>query len=109
MRVSAELLRTYRAELDRLGRWDRDRERRYAAERVANELDAWDWRPVYAYGFEDLTARAMGALEALSGRADVTVSLPYEPGRLAFSSWNNGERRCRGRRQEASRSCRAAV
>ena len=26
----AELLRTYRDELDRLGRWDRDRERRYA-------------------------------------------------------------------------------
>ena len=81
----AELLRTYRAELDRLGRWDRDRERRYAAERVANELDAWDGRPVYAYGFEDLTAAQWALVEALSGRADVTVSLPYEPGRLAFS------------------------
>ncbi len=81
----AELLRIYRAELDRLGRWDHDRERRYAAERVANEFEAWDGRPVYAYGFEDLTATQWALVEALSGRADVTVSLPYEPGRLAFS------------------------
>jgi ATP-dependent helicase/nuclease subunit B len=82
----AELLRTYRDELDRLGRWDRDRERRYAAERVANELDAWDGRPVYAYGFEDLTGAQWALVEALSARADVTVSLPYEPGRLAFTA-----------------------
>ena len=80
----AELLRAYRAELDRLERWDRDRQRRYAADRVANELEAWDGRPVYAYGFEDLTGAQWALIEALSGRADVTVSLPYEPGRLAF-------------------------
>ncbi len=82
----AELLRAYRAELDQLGRWDRDRERRYAADRVANELEAWDGRPVYAYGFEDLTGAQWALIEALSGRTDVTVSLPYEPGRLAFAA-----------------------
>ena len=81
-----ELLRAYRAELERLGRWDRDRERRYAADRVANELGAWDGRPVYAYGFEDLTGAQWALIEALSGRTDVTVSLPYEPGRLAFAA-----------------------
>ena len=57
-------------------RWDRDVERRYAADRVAGELDAWDGRPVYAYGFEDLTAAQWALVEALAGRADVTVSLP---------------------------------
>jgi len=82
----AGLYRAYRGELDRLGLWDRDLERRYAADRVAGELSAWDGRPVFAYGFEDLTGAEWALLEALSARADVTVSLPYEPGRPAFSS-----------------------
>src|SRR4051794_16267090 len=82
----AELYRGYRAELARLQLWDTDLRRRYAATRVAGELAAWEGRPVYAYGFEDLTAAQWRLLEALAGRADVTVSLPYEPGRLAFAS-----------------------
>lgn len=80
------LLSAYRDELDRLKRWDRDRVRRHAAERVAGDFAAWDGRPVYAYGFEDLTAAQWALVEALAGRADVTVSLPYEPGRLAFTA-----------------------
>jgi ATP-dependent helicase/nuclease subunit B len=82
----AELYAAYREELDRLGLWDRELERRYAAERVASELEAWDGRPVFAYGFEDLTGAEWSLLEALSGRSEVTVSLPYEPGRDAFAS-----------------------
>jgi ATP-dependent helicase/DNAse subunit B len=82
----AMLYGAYREELDRLGLWDRELERRYAAERVAGELEAWDDRPVFAYGFEDLTGAEWALLEALSGRSDVTVSLPYEPGRDAFAS-----------------------
>jgi ATP-dependent helicase/DNAse subunit B len=76
----------YRGELDRLGLWDRGQRAAYAAERVASDLGAWDGRPVYAYGFEDLTAAQWRLLEALAGRTEVTVSLPYEPGRLAFAS-----------------------
>src|SRR5213080_2057200 len=82
----AGLYAEYRAELDRLGVWDRDLQRRAAAERVAHELAAWEGRPVFAYGFEDLTGAQWALLEALAGRADVTVSLPYEPGRPAFAS-----------------------
>jgi ATP-dependent helicase/DNAse subunit B len=82
----AELYRAYRLELDRLGLWDRDLARRHAAERVAADLGAWDGRPVFAYGFEDLTGTQWALLQALAGRADVTVSLPYEPGRAAFAS-----------------------
>ena len=82
----ADLYRAYREELDRLGLWDRELERRYAAERVARELEAWDGRPVFAYGFEDLTGAEWALLEALAGRSHVTVSLPYEPGRDAFAS-----------------------
>ena len=82
----AALYGAYRAELDRLGLWDRDLRRAYAAGRVAGDLGAWDGRPVYAYGFEDLTAAQWRLLEAFAGRVDVTVSLPYEPGRAAFAS-----------------------
>ena len=82
----AELYAAYREELERLGLSDRELERRHAAERLAGELDAWDGRPVFAYGFEDLTGTEWALLEALAGRADVTVSLPYEPGREAFTS-----------------------
>ena len=41
---------------------------------------------MFAYGFEDLTAAEWSLLEALAGRAEVTVSLPYEPGRVAFAA-----------------------
>src|SRR5207237_6853019 len=82
----ASLYTAYRAELDRLGLWDRDLLRRRAAERVASDLDAWSGEPVFAYGFEDLTGAEWALLHALAGRADVTVSIPYEPGRPAFAS-----------------------
>jgi ATP-dependent helicase/DNAse subunit B len=82
----AALHAAYRAELARLGRWDRDVLRRRAVERLERELDAWHGEPVFAYGFEDLTAAEWRLLGALAGRAEVDVSLPYEPGRVAFAS-----------------------
>lgn len=82
----AGLYSAYREELERLELWDRDLERLHAVERVEGELSAWDGRPLLAYGFEDLTGAQWALLQALAGRADVTVSLPYEPGRPAFAS-----------------------
>jgi ATP-dependent helicase/DNAse subunit B len=82
----ADLYRAYADELERLELWDRDLERRRAVERLEHELDAWDGRPVFAYGFEDLTGAQWALLRALAGRAHVTASLPYEPGRPAFAS-----------------------
>jgi ATP-dependent helicase/nuclease subunit B len=82
----ADLYAAYRAELDRLELWDRDLLRRRAAERIASDLDAWDGSPVFAYGFEDLTGAEWALLEALAARSDVTVSIPYEPGRAAFAA-----------------------
>ncbi len=82
----AKLYAAYRAELDRLELWDRDRLRRRAAERLGSELDAWQGQPVFAYGFQDLTGAEWALLEAFAGRTDVEVSLPYEPGRVAFAS-----------------------
>jgi ATP-dependent helicase/nuclease subunit B len=80
------LYAAYRQELDRLGRSDRDLERRRAVERLQSDLGAWHGEPVFAYGFEDLTGAEWTLLEALAGRAEVQVSLPYEPGRVAFAS-----------------------
>jgi hypothetical protein len=80
------LATSYRTELDRSGIWDRDRLRRRAVERLSDDLDAWHAEPVFAYGFEDLTGAEWALLEALAGRADVTVSIPYEPGRAAFAA-----------------------
>ena len=82
----ARLYSSYRAELEKLGLWDRDLRRRHAADLVSGELDAWSDRPVFAYGFEDLTGAQWALLEALAGRTDVTVSLPYEPNRAPFES-----------------------
>src|SRR5215471_2790783 len=62
----AKLYADYRAELERLELWDRDLERRRAAERLGSDLDAWDGRPVFAYGFEDLTGAEWALLEALA-------------------------------------------
>jgi RecB family exonuclease len=80
------LARAYRDELHRLGVCDRDGLRRRAAERLQSDLGAWDGTPVFAYGFEDLTAAEWALVEALAARADVTVSIPYEPGRPAFAA-----------------------
>jgi RecB family exonuclease len=82
----AVLHAAYRAELDRLERWDRDFLRRTAAERLQSDFEAWHGEPVFAYGFEDLTGAEWALLEALAARTEVTVSLPYEPGRPAFAS-----------------------
>jgi RecB family exonuclease len=80
------LYSAYRGELDRLALGDADGLRRQAAERVAGDFSGWDGRPVFAYGFEDLTGTEWRLLEALAARAEVVVSLPYEPGRPAFAS-----------------------
>jgi len=80
------LYSAYRDELDRLGRWDRGLLRRGAVERLRTDLDAWHGEPVFAYGFEDLTGAEWALLEALAARTEVTVSLPYEPGRPAFAA-----------------------
>jgi RecB family exonuclease len=76
----------YRTALSSAGVRDRQLRRRDAVERLRRDLDAWRGQPVLAYGFEDLTAAEWALLEALAGRTEVTVSLPYEPGRPAFAS-----------------------
>jgi ATP-dependent helicase/DNAse subunit B len=82
----ARLVHAFREELSGLGRTDRDGVRRAAVERLRSDLSAWSSAPVFVYGFEDLTGAEWALLEALAARADVTVSVPYEPGRVAFAA-----------------------
>ena len=79
------LARAYRAELAALGLDDRESLRRRAVSRIRGDLDAWDGSPVFAYGFEDLTGAEWALVEAIAARADITVSIPYEPARPAFA------------------------
>lgn len=78
------LFGAYRAELDRLAYDPPERMRRRAVELLRGSFEAWSGAPLFAYGFEDLTGVQWALVEALSGRAEVTLSLPYEPGRVAF-------------------------
>ena len=82
----ASLTAAYRAELDRIDGWDRGMLRRRAVERLTSDLGAWGDSPVFAYGFEDLTGVEWRLLEALAARAEVHVSIPYEPGRAVYAS-----------------------
>src|SRR6266513_1842844 len=70
----AGLYGEYRAELDGLGLWDRDLQRRAAGERVAGEFGAWDGRPVFASlerTAADLSELARPRIEELPPRPEV--------------------------------------
>ena len=82
----ASLVEAYRDELERLRVRDRDGMRRDAVERLRNDLSAWNGAPLFAYGFEDLTGAEWALVESLAARTEVTVSIPYEPGRAAFGA-----------------------
>ena len=46
----------------------------------------WGQRPLYLYGFDDLTPNQLTLIEALSRVAEVTVALPHEEGSTALSA-----------------------
>ncbi len=77
----------YRAELDRLGRLDVEQRAVRALDALRERPSLWGGSPVAFYGFDDLTALQLDAIETLGAVVDapVTVSLAYEPGRAAFA------------------------
>jgi ATP-dependent helicase/DNAse subunit B len=77
----------YRDALGRLGRRDRTLHHVAALDALRTEPARWGGTPVLLYGFDDLSALQLDAVETLAGRvdADVIVSLTYEPGRAAFA------------------------
>ncbi len=82
----AEIYRRYRERLDGAGLIDDELFAWRAVSALRERPETWGTTPVFVYGFDDFTPLELAALAALADGAavDVTVSLPYEPGREAF-------------------------
>jgi RecB family exonuclease len=81
----AALYAAYRRRLEGLERPDREGYGWAALDALRADPAAWGGRPVFLYGFDDLTPTERDAVETLGRHADVCVALPYEPGRVAFA------------------------
>jgi len=84
------LFRAYAAGVERAGRGGRVDITQHtvaALDALRTEPARWGGTPVLLYGFDDLTLLQRDIVETLAQRvgAEVTVSLPYEPGREAFA------------------------
>ncbi|MEA2479972.1 MAG: hypothetical protein QOJ07_1894, partial [Thermoleophilaceae bacterium] len=76
----------YRSALDAAGVASEELLHWRAADALREHPARWQATPVFLYGFDDFTDIELDAIETLATRAgaDVTVSLPYERGRMAF-------------------------
>jgi ATP-dependent helicase/DNAse subunit B len=83
----ARLYGAYRDGLEKLGRRDRVLHDQAALDELRLRPARWRATPVFLYGFDDLTPIQRDAVETLAVHAEapVTVSLAYEPGRVAFA------------------------
>ena len=78
----------YVRELDRISRVDAELGAWRALDALRAAPGSWGATPVFVYGFDDLTALERDAVETLARvtGAPVTVSLTYEPGRMALAA-----------------------
>jgi PD-(D/E)XK nuclease superfamily len=81
----AALYSAYRRRLDALERHDEDGFAWAALDALRAAPARWGGRPVFLYGFDELSRVQLDAVETLSRDCDVCVALPYEPGRVAFA------------------------
>ncbi|MEA2224683.1 MAG: hypothetical protein QOH83_3059, partial [Solirubrobacteraceae bacterium] len=80
------LYAAYRRRLVRLGRLDARLYEAAALDALRENPAAWGSTPVFFYGFDDLQPLQRDAVETLAATgAEVTLSLAYEPGRMAFA------------------------
>jgi ATP-dependent helicase/DNAse subunit B len=82
----ASLYLGYARELERLGRDDAELFAWRALDALRADPERWGADPVFIYGFDDLTALEREVVETIArvAGAEVTVSLTYEPGRVAL-------------------------
>ena len=80
------LYRGYRERLEAAGLVDEELFAWRALDALRRDPERWGRTPLFVYGFDDFTPLELDALETIARRcgADVTVSLPFESGRLAF-------------------------
>jgi ATP-dependent helicase/DNAse subunit B len=71
---------------DRLGRVDSQGTAREAIALLRRSPELWRGRPLFLYGFDDLTRTQLDLLDALAEVAEVTVALTYEEGRAPLDA-----------------------
>ncbi|HWO16148.1 MAG TPA: PD-(D/E)XK nuclease family protein [Solirubrobacterales bacterium] len=76
----ATLFAGYTEVRDRLGRVDPHQIAGEAISLLRASGEFWRERPVFLYGFDDLTPNEFELVAALCGAAEVTIALPYEEG-----------------------------
>lgn len=76
----------YRRRLEGLRREDPAGYHAAALDTLRREPAQWGTDAVFVYGFDDLTAQQLDALDALGRATEVTVSLSFEAGRQAFAA-----------------------
>ncbi|MGK2938977.1 MAG: PD-(D/E)XK nuclease family protein [Solirubrobacteraceae bacterium] len=82
----AALYAAYRRRLEGLRREDPAGYHAAALDTLRREPARWGTDAVFVYGFDDLTAQQLDALDALGRATEVTVSLSFEAGRQAFAA-----------------------
>jgi hypothetical protein len=82
-----EVYERYQEALARMKRADHELRVTRALDVLRRRPALWGSTPVLLYGFDDLTELQLDAIETLGGivGARLTVSLAYEPGRVAFA------------------------
>jgi hypothetical protein len=92
----ATLFAGYEEVRRRTGRVDTHGVSREAIAQLRHDGSSWPDRPVFLYGFDDLTENQFELIAALAERSQVTVALPFEEGSAAPA----GRGRLRGRLRE---------
>lgn len=82
----ATLFAGYAELRDRLGRIDSHGIARVAIGALGGEGAVWGERPVFLYGFDDLTPNQLELVAELARLAEVTVALPFEPDDAALAA-----------------------
>jgi ATP-dependent helicase/DNAse subunit B len=68
------------------GRVDSHGIARAAIEALRHDPGFWGARPVFLYGFDDLTADQLELVAGLAAVTEVTVAVPFEPGNTALAA-----------------------
>jgi RecB family exonuclease len=71
---------------DRFGRSGAQGAAREAAALLRSSPGLWRERPVFLYGFDDLTRTQLALLDELANLAEVTIALTHEEGRAALAA-----------------------
>jgi len=82
----AALFAGYARVRDDLGRVDAHGVAREAIRLLRESGALWRRRPVFVYGFDDLTPNQLDLIAALAEAAEVTVAVPFEEGNAALAA-----------------------